>query len=1454
MATTKTGSVSRATSVSERKTRLLTALVCCVSPLALFAQDLPVGGNVVSGNAQISTPSANQMTVDQGSDRAVIDWNSFDVGAGAELRFNQPSTSSAVLNRVTGNTTTDIHGRLTANGSVHIVNPNGILIGPGGTVQAGGGFVASTLDITNDDFMNGNLRYSGNGQSATVENAGTITVGRGGYATLLGGHVKNSGVIAVPMGRVGFGSGERATLDLSGDGFLQVAVPTDADSAEGEALIENAGTVSAEGGIIEMRAATARDAARNAINLSGVAEATSVRQVGGAIVLGGGSGGQVNVSGRVSTRTKIVTAVDTSPRPTARPRNTGGEILITGADISLEGATLDASGTEGGGLIRVGGDFAGAGDVPRAQTLQADSGTLISADALMNGDGGRIVLWSDILTETESTLSARGGANSGDGGFVEVSSARTLQFAGLSDTRAPNGATGTLLLDPTNITINPGADELSIEAALTTNNVVLDTSPVIGGTPPPDPIVNPQGEVPPGEDPGNITINAEIDWTSTNRLTLLADNNIDLNGAINGRNGTLVLSAGVVINLGSGTVVIPGDITATGTVDVGTFILSRGDWNQLDTLSAFSAGDFQLRDGTSFLRGENIDGEGTVGLRDVYGLQGMTTLPDQFYVQLEDIRAEGTSDWNTSTEELTGFDPIGSRGEFTGSFDGQNFIISGLTIFGVGDAGRDTALFDTVGANGNISNVVLEGANIAGNSAAGIAVTNNGNISAVSVAGSIVGSGPSVGGIVAENNGSLVDSRSSASVRRAETTDNPLTSIGGAVGSNDGTIARVHATGDVEVLDRAICCLSIAAGGFVGDTSGGSIIDSYAQGDVTVTTLADGNGEINPRSYVGGFVGQADSADLISRSYASGAVTRTASGATRGQAGGFAGIVFEPGGGGSNFWDVVSSGLTTSDMGTGLTTDQFQDTETFLGLGAAQGWTFTGPTAPWAPGDDLRYPTLYSTSQVVFIEPAPVLLSIIYGETDNATTLATATGGPGRYAFDRTGDPDFDFGLPIGGLNFADENVGSTTFDVGLTTLDTESGDTYDVVDRLGSARITARGLLITADDVVKTYGTDLVLGVDDITVSGTASEVPSGLVAGDSVTAITLTSEGAPGDVLVSETLYDIIATDAGGTGLANYDISYVDGSLVVAPAPLLLSSLGNAVADDQPALVTDEDYVVSSPLFNGDRIDSVLLDGEGALRNQLDSAGPLPVLFEDTTGVGMANYAIVLDGLTSEPAVVEPTPGPGPTGSGESGVIALPPVPFFDLPNPVDVLPAEFSLALSPITVAASVGSAGASDPVGDATEGLAKARVAADGLTDKVRACSGNSEDVEAVLACLSDALNDFAVELDRIVLDLPPELGNVAQIIQDARQGVDAARARATARLSTATTEAERRAISTDALNEARAAVDAAGVEVRKALSLVRVADPELAGIQRATITTVAAAVDGVSIELARVTGL
>ncbi len=198
---------------------LLSSALINASVVPAFADSLPQGGSVAAGSVSISTPSATQMNINQSSHNAVVNWNSFNVGQGAPSTFSSEFVVGASQSR---HGLDDVHDRRPDQRQcqVYLVNPNGITITKSGSVKAGGGFVASSLGISDSDFMAGKRTFKGEG--APVTNHGKISVGRGGYAALIGSEVSNTGTISVPMGKVGLGSGQQATLDLSGDGFLQV--------------------------------------------------------------------------------------------------------------------------------------------------------------------------------------------------------------------------------------------------------------------------------------------------------------------------------------------------------------------------------------------------------------------------------------------------------------------------------------------------------------------------------------------------------------------------------------------------------------------------------------------------------------------------------------------------------------------------------------------------------------------------------------------------------------------------------------------------------------------------------------------------------------------------------------------------------------------------------------------------------------------------------------------------------------------------------------------------------------------------------------------------------------------------------------------------------------------------------------------------------------------------------
>ena len=411
----------------------------------------PEGGKVVSGTADIVQTSPKRLDITQGSDKAVIDWRSFSIAADEHTNFRQPSASSIALNRVTGGAQSLIFGRLTANGRIFLINPDGILFGAGARVDAGG-LLATTAGIENEDFMAGRFDFDIPGNpGGTVVNRGVVTVAEGGLAALVAPGVENSGTIRARLGRVALASGNAFTLDLHGDNLIRIAVDDRvaerlfaADGAELEALVANSGAIEADGGTVLLLAAgAARDVVDYAINMDGIVQARTAEKRNGSIVLKGLGEGIVRVSGEL----------DASGRGSGE---TGGSVKVLGEKVGIVGkARLDASGDAGGGEVLAGGNFQGKGPERNADYTTVGGDTEILADAVSAGDGGRVIVWSDRVTRFSGTISAQGGGASGDGGFAEVSGKLHLQFAPTSvDLGAAGGATGKLLLDPRDITIS----------------------------------------------------------------------------------------------------------------------------------------------------------------------------------------------------------------------------------------------------------------------------------------------------------------------------------------------------------------------------------------------------------------------------------------------------------------------------------------------------------------------------------------------------------------------------------------------------------------------------------------------------------------------------------------------------------------------------------------------------------------------------------------------------------------------------------------------------------------------------------------------------------------------------------------------------------------------------------------------------------------------------------------
>jgi filamentous hemagglutinin family protein len=176
----------------------------------------PLDGVVTAGQASIVT-NGSTTTINQSSANVIINWQSFSIGAGDTVQFVQPGRSSVALNRVLGADPSIILGNLKSNGNVFLLHPNGILFGNGASVNVGG-LVASTMRITDADFMAGHYAFANAGEGSIV-NQGHIAAASGGYVALMGRNVSNQGVISARLGSVALAGGEAVTLDVAGDGL-----------------------------------------------------------------------------------------------------------------------------------------------------------------------------------------------------------------------------------------------------------------------------------------------------------------------------------------------------------------------------------------------------------------------------------------------------------------------------------------------------------------------------------------------------------------------------------------------------------------------------------------------------------------------------------------------------------------------------------------------------------------------------------------------------------------------------------------------------------------------------------------------------------------------------------------------------------------------------------------------------------------------------------------------------------------------------------------------------------------------------------------------------------------------------------------------------------------------------------------------------------------------------------
>lgn len=506
-----------------------------------------VGDRIDIAGGQLSSDNANLFH----------SFENFNVTAEQTANFVAPNANiQNIVGRVNGGQGSVIDGTLQVSGSeanLYLMNPAGILTGPNAQLNLPGSFTATSstaIGFEHGEFAaDGNLAthhlngtpetfHFASEQPGAVVNLGELSVAAGESITLVGGTVVNTGELSAPEGSLTLAAVEGESLVRISQGeqllSLEVEAPESYSSIVNDLSSGNIGALltgpemapvtalvtNADGSVSLRGTAPGREQAigEQAIREQAIAQ----------------TGGHVVTTGTLSTQGNI-----------------GGDINILGRHIALTDATLNASGTYGGGSIRVGGDYQGQGPIETASTTIIDSLSSLSADAVQAGDGGSVIAWADSYTQFEGDISATGGTLSGDGGFVEVSGKIDLALSGKIDVSAPAGELGDILIDPFNLVITDGAPPPN-----TVNTSYQSSTTTEGLT-------------------GNVTIAADnnitIEDLADNELLFAVGTNVSfIADADNDGNGNFSMNLGDRIRSEQGDIAIAGANITAGTLDTST--------------------------------------------------------------------------------------------------------------------------------------------------------------------------------------------------------------------------------------------------------------------------------------------------------------------------------------------------------------------------------------------------------------------------------------------------------------------------------------------------------------------------------------------------------------------------------------------------------------------------------------------------------------------------------------------------------------------------------------------------------------------------------------------------------------------------------------------------------------------------------------------------------------------
>ncbi len=802
----------------------------------------PTGGSVVAGSASI-TQTGGTTNINQSTYQAIINWQTFSIARGETVNFYQPSVLSTTLNRVIGNETSIIAGALNANGQVFIVNSAGVIFTKGAEVNVGG-LVASTLNISNSNFMARNYTFSGSSTAAVI-NKGHIRATDSGYIALLGKTVVNNGVISAKLGTVAMASGTKISLNLNGDSLINVTI----DQGTMNALVSNKQLIKADGGQVIMTAKAADSLLSAQVNNTGVIQARTMsalrggRSGTGTVHVGKiqliASGGTVHVAGKLDA--------------SAPKGGKGGTIETSGNKVVVADnaiiTTKSSSGSSSNGTWLID---------PTDFTITGGSGSLTASGI------GAVTLENSLTNGNVTIATASGGSENGD---INVNAAVTW------------GSNSVLTLDAANnININAAITATGASAGLVMNyGGYATTGSAVAGS---------------GYNINNLTLNSGDGSLAVGSAAItLSGANASL--SINGQAYTLVHSMSdlaAISNNPTGYYAVAQNLDASGTTYNGSVINAAftgtlaGLGHSVSNLTINNTAETQnggagSTDGLIAQLGTSSNAYATV--RDIglinanisatgYNNRNMGALVAINYGNISNTYAMNVmvNTGDTVPPPDNGASNIGGLvgdNQSTGTIT-NSYVYNANSLYTIDSAGK---LTNTTFVNGN-------------SAVGGLVGSNEGTITGSSSKALVIGedSGGSVGGLVGSNSGGRIvngvntDNRgifNSSAYGTVTAAEDPGT--GGLVGTNSGFITSSKASGDVSFSWGDWDFITGGVGGFVGVNSG-LITASTATGNVTVGLVNStpphdqdallfcciggfagiNNGTITTSSYVGGNV------------------------------------------------------------------------------------------------------------------------------------------------------------------------------------------------------------------------------------------------------------------------------------------------------------------------------------------------------------------------------------------------------------------------------------------------------------------------------------------------------------------------------------------------------------------------------------------------------------------------